>query len=622
MYGFVNHAIELLVIRNFGQETWEKIKAQAGIDVEGRFLARVLYDDSVSYDLVGAASNVLEVSAEKVLELFGAFFFEYCKESGYDKILQILGSTMHEFLQNLDALHDHLQTIYPGMRAPSFRCTEGTEVGSTILHYYSERPGLESIVIGLVKTIAVHLHKTEVDVSILRGKETGHDHVEFLIKDKCFKASDTESLDDFDDASSNASIPINPVTFASAFPFHFLFNEDLTIVQAGNSIQRVIPSLESGHVKVIELFRMQRPQMKLNFVNILAHINTVFVLQSKEGATCVTADDPPGNAEDISLRLKGQMTLIMESGCILFLCSPSIANIDDLYRRGLFLSDIPLHDATRDLVLLSEQFEEEYMLTQSLEILTDEYQQTYNAIESEKQKTDRLMFSVLPPTVADSLRHHRDVPAQRYDGVTVMFSGITGFSEFCAIHSDSRGAMKIVELLNSVYTKFDELLDPKIHPNIYKVETVGDKYMVASGLPETCQDHARCIARFALDLIDVSRTLTNHHQRSITITIGMHSGEVVAGVIGKRMPRYCLFGNTVNLTSRTETTGLKGQINVSKDTYKCLMKKVSFDARFKLDYRGEVVMKGRAKPMKVWILSRQEQLAPQRTKRLDACLLS
>lgn len=78
-------------------------------------------------------------------------FFDFCQESGYDKILKVLGATPRDFLQNLDALHDHLATIYPGMRAPSFRCTERPEDGVLILHYYSEREGLEPIVIGLVK---------------------------------------------------------------------------------------------------------------------------------------------------------------------------------------------------------------------------------------------------------------------------------------------------------------------------------------------------------------------------------------------------------------------------------------------------------------------------------------
>lgn len=93
----------------------------------------------------------LEIPANQILELFGRMFFEFCQESGYDKILKVLGPTPRDFLQNLDALHDHLATIYPGMRAPSFRCTERDEDGALILHYYSERGGLEHIVIGIVK---------------------------------------------------------------------------------------------------------------------------------------------------------------------------------------------------------------------------------------------------------------------------------------------------------------------------------------------------------------------------------------------------------------------------------------------------------------------------------------
>lgn len=109
-----------------------------------------------------------EIPADDILELFGKTFFEFCQDSGYDKILQVLGATPRDFLQNLDALHDHLGTLYPGMRAPSFRCTENN--GSLILHYYSERGGLEHIVIGIVKEVASKLHGVDVDIKIVKRK--------------------------------------------------------------------------------------------------------------------------------------------------------------------------------------------------------------------------------------------------------------------------------------------------------------------------------------------------------------------------------------------------------------------------------------------------------------------
>ncbi|KAJ8944004.1 hypothetical protein NQ318_021719 [Aromia moschata] len=214
-----------------------------------------------------------------------------------------------------------------------------------------------------------------------------------------------------------------------------------------------------------------------------------------------------------------------------------------------------------------------------------------------------LLYSVLPVTVANELRHKRPVPARRYDSVTLLFSGIVGFSEYCASNADSKGAMKIVTMLNELYTKFDDLTDSKLNPNIYKVETVGDKYMAVSGIPEPSLTHAKNIARLALDMMDRSRSVVFDDQL-VKITIGVHTGEVVTGVIGQRMPRFCLYGNTVNLTSRTETTGEKGKINITSDVYKILCEEDNFDRQFHFEYRGPVTMKGKTEPMDVYILSR------------------
>ncbi|XP_045151732.1 guanylate cyclase soluble subunit beta-1 [Echinops telfairi] len=500
--------------------------------------------------------------------MFGKMFFVFCQESGYDTILRVLGSNVREFLQNLDALHDHLATIYPGMRAPSFRCTDAEKGKGLILHYYSEREGLQDIVIGIIKTVAQQIHGTEIDMKVIQQRNEECDHTQFLIEEKESKEEDFyEDLDRFEENGTQES-RISPSTFCKAFPFHIVFDRDLVVTQCGNAIYRVLP--QEGLLDVEKL----------------------------------ECEDELTGTEISCLRLKGQMIYLPEADSILFLCSPSVMNLDDLTRRGLYLSDIPLHDATRDLVLLGEQFREEYKLTQELEILTDRLQLTLRALEDEKKKTDTLLYSVLPPSVANELRHKRPVPAKRYDNVTILFSGIVGFNTFCSKHASGEGAMKIVNLLNDLYTRFDTLTDSRKNPFVYKVETVGDKYMTVSGLPEPCIHHARSICHLALDMLEIAGQVQVDGE-SVQITIGIHTGEVVTGVIGQRMPRYCLFGNTVNLTSRTETTGEKGKINVSEYTYRCLMTPENSDPQFHLEHRGPVSMKGKKEPMQVWFLSRK-----------------
>ncbi|KFB39376.1 AGAP000214-PA-like protein [Anopheles sinensis] len=660
--------------------------------MEGQFLVRQIYEDDITYNLIEAAVDILNIPAGDILELFGKTFFEFCQDSGYDKILQVLGATPRDFLQNLDALHDHLGTLYPGMRAPSFRCTETN--GQLVLHYYSERPGLEHIVIGIVKAVASKLHGVDVEIKIIRRKGdpiepaapaateaksqqpaakspgpvqavksvpiTSHDpavpelanldlatsksstalkqpptdsssspsssaashgnklsisssqngsnsiplhgevsatskdtntncdsspgqhqqqdqqqptatagptversdHFQFLITEISGPKTPTRRSDDKDQQAVYQLVAkepmISPTTFCKIFPFHLMFNRSMHIVQAGRSVSRVVPRIYEKNCPLLALFEAVRPHLQLSFENILAHINTIYVLKTKAGVM---------SKSERYLRLKGQMMYIPGSDLILFQCYPSVMNLDDLTKKGLHISDIPLHDASRDLVLLSEKFEAEYKLTTNLEILTDRLQQTYRDLESEKQKTDRLLYSVLPKTVANELRHQRPVPPKRYDSVTLMFSGIVGFGQYCAANTDAEGAMKIVKMLNELYTIFDELTDSKSNSNIYKVETVGDKYMAVSGLPDECENHAKCIARLALDMLDMAKNVKMGTE-AVKITIGIHSGEVVTGVIGNRMPRYCLFGNTVNLTSRTETTGVPGRINISETTYK------------------------------------------------------
>ncbi len=181
MYGLVNKAIEGLVCTHYDEETWEAIKEKAGVDVDV-FISMDAYEDELSYKLVGAASEVLGVPAEKILETFGEYWVLYTAQEGYGAMLTMAGDNLPTFLQNLDNLHTRVGLYFPQLRPPSFRCTDITE-DSLRLHYYSTRPGFAPMVIGLVKGLGKRFHE-EVDITCTMRRDQGDDHDEFLIKIK------------------------------------------------------------------------------------------------------------------------------------------------------------------------------------------------------------------------------------------------------------------------------------------------------------------------------------------------------------------------------------------------------------------------------------------------------
>ncbi|KAI0209234.1 Retinal guanylyl cyclase 1, partial [Lamellibrachia satsuma] len=172
-------------------------------------------------------------------------------------------------------------------------------------------------------------------------------------------------------------------------------------------------------------------------------------------------------------------------------------------------------------------------------------------LANEKHKTDYLLSQMLPRRVAEQLKRNEDVSPEHFDHVTIYFSDIVGFTSISAASS----AEQVVNLLNELYGTFDTILDKY---DVYKVETIGDAYMVVSGLPEpNGEKHASEIANMSLNLLDsISNFCVPHLPDTLLkLRVGLHSGSCMAGVVGIKMPRYCLFGDTVNTASRMESTG-------------------------------------------------------------------
>ncbi|XP_038050160.1 atrial natriuretic peptide receptor 1-like [Patiria miniata] len=219
-------------------------------------------------------------------------------------------------------------------------------------------------------------------------------------------------------------------------------------------------------------------------------------------------------------------------------------------------------------------------------------------LEDEKKKTDQLLHQMLPRSVAAQLKRGDLVTAEQYEQVTVYFSDIVGFTRLASESTP----FQVVELLNDLYTLFDDTID---NYDIYKVETIGDAYMVASGVPERNGNrHAAEISSLALDLLSSVKSFRIRHRphQQLQLRTGVHTGPVVAGVVGQKMPRFCLFGDTVNTASRMESNGLALRIHISTSTRDVLDQ----IGGFKIELRGEINVKGKAPMTTYWLIGKDK----------------
>ena len=178
MYGMVNRAVEEMVLMHHDAETWERIKAKAGIDAE-EFMSHEAYPDEMTYRLVAAAADCLDLPAEQILEAFGEHWVLVTAQNGYGAMMDAGGRSLPEFLRNLPGFHARVLLIFPNLKPPLFRVSDVTDC-SLHLHYYSHRPGLAPFVVGLVRGLAARFG-TAADIEVVASRDDGADHDEFLV---------------------------------------------------------------------------------------------------------------------------------------------------------------------------------------------------------------------------------------------------------------------------------------------------------------------------------------------------------------------------------------------------------------------------------------------------------
>lgn len=213
---------------------------------------------------------------------------------------------------------------------------------------------------------------------------------------------------------------------------------------------------------------------------------------------------------------------------------------------------------------------------------------TERRLEEVNEETENLLHNILPRTIARRLKDDPHAIAEKYPAVSVVFADLVGFTEL----SVQTSPIELVDLLNTIFSRFDDLAEEH---GIEKIKTIGDAYMAVAGLPEVAENHAERCAEMALGMLQAMEEFNQSVGTSLAIRVGIDSGAVVAGVIGKSKFSYDLWGDTVNTASRMESYSLPGKVQASDRTYELLKDKYHFESR------GTIEVKGKGE-MKTWFL--------------------
>ncbi|GAU97857.1 hypothetical protein RvY_09085-2 [Ramazzottius varieornatus] len=611
MYGLVIESIVAYLKAYYGDEKWMEIRKRARID-QHAFSTHLIYAETTIPRIVESASEILLIPKDELLIQFGKFFVTFVSQYGYDKILRVLGRHMRDFLMGLDNLHEYMRFSYPKLKPPSFFVEKETEHG-LILHYRSKRRygGYVHYVTGQIKCVGSLFYGQNVDIELLKEEFVGnavHVVMHLRFDNSAFLTEITAERDKTDELSIESEL------FFEAFPFHIVFTEDMIIKSLGHGLMNVLPNIEGYDIS--HIFVLKRPMVDFSWEQVVSHTNNVFELESLDRVqmkcmvpenTDKTSDEAPSSQRKFSetsetsdddretkLHLKGQMVWTKEWNGMLFLGTPVLPHLTAMFEAGLYINDLSLHDNSRDLVLAGTQTSAELKLALDQEqVKSKKLEESMKKLDEEMRRTDELLYQMIPRQIADRLRAGEPAldTCQVFESVTMLFSDVVGFTLICSRISP----LQVVTMLNSMYSKFDNLCS--LH-DTYKVETIGDAYVVVAGAPEVVPDHAQRIANMAIGMVETMPTLVDPSTDShLEIRVGINSGVVVAGVVGLKMPRYCLFGDTVNTAAKMESSSERMKIQMTEATHRLLQD----DSNYTIVHRGLVDLKEKGKMNTYWL---------------------
>ncbi|CCD68037.1 Soluble guanylate cyclase gcy-37 [Caenorhabditis elegans] len=573
MIGWTHVCVSALILRKYGPEVLEEILRKAGYQEDIKFDIQCYYDDTETMRIFRVAATVLGLSVDDMWEMYGEFLITHACETGWQKMLFCMANNLQEFLDNLNSMHYFIDQIAfkSEMKGPTFQCEPFGESGLK-LHYFSFRQGLFPIVKGLVRKTARTLFEMDVKVCMLernqeRRKSGMVEHVIFSVepddnhrkgKRLFHKFRNTKTTENAPSFTLSSTILVGLRDFKNIFPYHVCFNKQMIIEHIGIYLLREYGLENKKTLKVSDLMQLVQPSdIQLTYKNVLSYLNTLFIFQLKHHSKRNEVQEGSSEAFQQPLVLKGEMMPINDGNSIIFICSPHVTTVRDILNLKLYISDMPMHDATRDLVMLNQSRICQMELNKKLEETMKKMKKMTEELEVKKSQTDRLLFEFVPPVIAEALRAAKTVPAQEFSDCSVIFTDIPDFFTISVNCSPT----EIITVVTDLFHRFDRIIEK--HKG-YKVLSLMDSYLIVGGVPNANQYHCEDSLNLALGLLfEAKQVVVPKLERSVRLRIGVHCGPVVAGIVSQQKPRFCVLGNTVNVTKSICSHSSPGKVLVS-----------------------------------------------------------
>eukprot|EP00111_Clytia_hemisphaerica_P006236 TCONS_00018061-protein len=563
MFGYFNHFLYIFITKEYGNDKWTEITRSLKLTKEQKNMFKnakhIMFDDEITDKVLNAAAKHLLVNFKLLLSKYGMKYYEYCSEK-YGGILKSIATNLTDFINNMDDIRKHIHKIekIPDEFPPSIHATNDKKTLSMYIQSSLGNKSLEYFMIGFIKRAALDLFGIRSRVSLKQERSDPKDYSIVEIK-AITSLIKKPSLSKLQMSGKCKDLILEPDVMDRVFPFHFILNDKFEITQLGDSLNRLLEQFIRNYGNHVQTyFQLDEPAIDFTYSMVRKNLNTSFVVSLRREFV----DSEVAENEIAGLVLKGQFSFLESSKSLWFIGSPKVDYLKHFNgQSNLFLSDIPLHDVTREVLLVGEQKHSVETLKNQLQIMTNRLKETSKELALGRINTESILDEMFPKDVADKLMRNQPVPTVTTESVTILFTDIVGFTSIC----EQCDPEEVTVMLNKLYINFDLLCEK--YQN-YKVETIGDAYMAVGGLHQSESEHGRYVTAMGVEMVqNAKKVKIPRKNENIQIRVGIHSGSVVAGVVGTLMPRYCLFGKNVTLANKMESSSEAGKVHISPYTY-------------------------------------------------------